>query len=446
MKTVVCFLMTLLFAASNSFSGITDYDVMEFGAIPDGVTDNTDRFQAALDKAGETGGVVHVPCGEFRIDGTLTIPTGVALEGMARGPQMPINGSVSMLLAFNGRGDEYATPFITLETNATLKGLSIFYPEQLPTDIQPYPWTIRIAGNRTNIIDVTLANSYNGIDSGTNGHHSHHLRNVHITALRRGVYIDRCSDIGRIENVHIHSVNWWNISGPLKPTADDIRAMNEYTKKNLEGFIIGRCDWEYMTNCFVIWMKTGFRFIHTPLRDNERTKGIDEPNILITQSGSDMSPLSVVVEKLQDHAGIAFENCQFMNGFEIREGNTGPLKLTNCGFWGETATGSLKGSIIINKGTGPVMLTSCHFSTWEDPNRKNVVWNPKSPLIDMYDGSLIMTGCIFKDYGIEFESHVLLREGVDGAVINGNIVEGGRLKVKKDTQADVHIFGNIVLR
>jgi hypothetical protein len=333
---------------------------------------------------------------------------------------------------------------MTLGTNATLKGLSIFYPEQTPSDIHPYPWTIRIAGNRANVIDVTLANSYNGIDSGTTPHHSHHLRNVHITALRRGVYIDRCSDIGRVENVHIHSVNWWSIEGPLKPTQDEIQAMNSYTMKNLEGFIIGRCDWEYMVNCFAIWMKTGFHFVQTPLRDGERTKGIDEANILITQSGSDMSPLSVIVDKLQDHAGISFENCQFMNGFEIHEGNTGPLKLTNCGFWGETFTGRLKGSVIVNRGKGTVMLTSCHFSTWEDPGRKNVVWNPEAPLIDMHDGSLLMTGCLFKDYGVEFLNHVLLREGTDAAVINGNIVEGGGLNVRNDSAGDVQIFGNVI--
>lgn len=427
-------------------AGISDFDVMDFGAKPDGVFDNTSAFQNALDEAGKTGGVVHIPCRQFRVNGTLTIPTGVALEGMARGPHMPVNDKVTMLLAFAGRDNENSEPFICLETNATIKGLSIFYPEQHVSDIRPYPWTIAVRGSRTNIIDVTCANSYNGIDCGSFANHSHHLRNVSMTALRRGVYIDRTSDIGRIENVHIHAVNWWSMSEPYTLTREELDTLKQYTMKNLEGFIIGRCDWEYMTNCFAIWMKTGFRFIHTPLKEGERTKGIDEANILITQSGSDMSPLAVVIEKLQDHAGIAFENCQFMNGIEVQEENTGPLKFTNCGFWGETLTGKLKGTIIQNRGSGQIFLNSCHFSTWEDPNRTGIVWNPDTPLIDLQNGSLIITGCVFKDYGVDFKTHILIRNDAEAAVINGNIVQGGTLKVENTSKADVQTFGNVHTR
>lgn len=446
MKITALSIAVLLIAALSAHAGVSDFDVMNYGAVAGGAVDNTDSFQKALDTAGEKGGVVHVPCGDFLIGGSLIIPEGVVLEGMARGPHMPMNGTVTMLLAYQGRDDEFGAPFITLETNATLKGLSIMYPEQTPLDIRPYPWTVRVSGNRVNIIDVTLANSYNGIDCGTTSHHSHHLRNVSMTALRRGVYIDRCSDIGRIENVHIHAVNWWNVGEPYRLTPEEIKAIDVFTKSNLEGFIIGRCDWEYMIDCFVIWMKTGFHFVPTQMRDGEHGKGVEQPNILITQSGSDMSPLSVVIERVQDHAGIAFENCQFMNGFEIREGNTGPIKLTNCGFWGETNTGQLKGSIIINRGTGPIMMTSCHFSTWEDPNRKWTSWDPEAPLIDMYAGSLILSGCLFKDYGVNFKRHIMLREGIDAAVINGNIVEGGRLIVENKSKADVQIFGNVAKR
>ena len=42
---------------------------------------------------------------------------------------------------------------------------------------------------------------------------------------------------------------------------------------------------------------------------------------MITQSGLDIGPLAVLVEEVQSHAGIAFENCQFMSGFEIAPQN-----------------------------------------------------------------------------------------------------------------------------
>ena len=92
------------------------------------------------------------------------------------------------------------------------------------------------------------------------------------------------------------------------------------------------------------------------------------------------------------------------------------------------------------------MMTSCHFSTWEDPNRTVIVWNPETPLIDIRNGSLIMTGCVFKDYGVPFKTHVLLREGADAAVINGNIVVGANLKVENRSSADVQVFGNAAVR
>ncbi|MBD3290235.1 hypothetical protein GF337_15620, partial [candidate division KSB1 bacterium] len=78
--------ISLFFSVSLLNAGISDFDVMDFGAMADGKTDNTSAFKAALNKAAEKGGIVHVPAGQFRFDGVLTIPRGVTLQGIARGP------------------------------------------------------------------------------------------------------------------------------------------------------------------------------------------------------------------------------------------------------------------------------------------------------------------------------------------------------------------------
>ena len=45
------------------------------GAVADGATDNTAAFQKALDAAGQAGGgIVEVPAGRYRINGTLVDP------------------------------------------------------------------------------------------------------------------------------------------------------------------------------------------------------------------------------------------------------------------------------------------------------------------------------------------------------------------------------------
>ncbi len=143
--------------------------------------------------------------------------------------------------------------------------------------------------------------------------------------------------------MHIHPTCWLELGV-------DADALGDFCIANLEGFIIGRCDWEYMINCFVIWAKVGFRFIETK---GDPIGHDPQANILITQSGSDVGPLAVIVEKTQYHCGIAFENCQFMDGFLVESENQGPIKLTNCGFWGWAE--SLGGTHIVNKGPGAIM-------------------------------------------------------------------------------------------
>ena len=56
---------------------------MDYGASTSSSTDNTAAFQAALDAA-ETngGGTVYVPAGMFRLNGHITVPTGVELRGI----------------------------------------------------------------------------------------------------------------------------------------------------------------------------------------------------------------------------------------------------------------------------------------------------------------------------------------------------------------------------
>jgi len=424
-------------SARSRPSPLGEFNVLDYGAVGDGKTDNTAAFQRALTAAEGIGGIVRIPPGQFRFDGTVSIPAGTTLEGSWRGPHYPDPHKGTMLLVYGGREQENAEAFVSLASNSTIKGVSFYYPEQKPSDIRPYPWTISVRGNRVSVIDIAMANSYNALDCGTHYNAAHYLRNLNITALRRGVFVDRVYDIGRMENIHIHPSEWHSLGG-FSPS--DQEASKKFVMGNLEGFIIGKCDWSYMFDCFVIWAKVGFHFIPLQLEKGKDLGQAPQGNILITQSGSDMSPLAVMVEAVQDHAGIAFENCQFMNSIEINETNTGPVKLTNCGFWGQCRSGS----VILNKGTGEVFLTNCHFSAWEDRNTP-YQWDPKHPFIDCENGSLLMTSCAFKDYGHTPNHHIHLGPNVVSAVLCGNIVHGGgKVKLENQSSGDVQLFGSIV--
>lgn len=408
-----------------------ELNVQDFGVKGDSVTDNTVAFQKVLDQAAATTCRVVVPAGKYRFDGTLVIPRGVSVVGVSAGPNCLYWDRGTILMPYAGRGDENSKPFITLEAGSTLRGMGIIYPEQVPDNIQPYPYCIHATGRIPSVIDVTIVNAYNGIDGGSLYNEGMNLRDINLCALRRGVYIDRSTDIGRIENVHIHSVAWWDINGgPATRNQPLITMVNDFTKANLEGFIIGRCDWEYMTNCFVIWAKVGFRFIATP----------DEPdrpgNILVTNSGSDDGPLAVHIEKTQLHAGISFSNCQFMDGIMIDETNGGPIKFTSCGFWFHSS--ALKGSKIVNRGTGAVMLTACHFRGNEE-----VAATPEVPIIDMQAGTLQMMNCRFLDMPDAKNPHVMIGKGTKDAAIIGNSVENSSLRIVNKSDKKLQIFGNL---
>lgn len=394
-------------------------------ALAAGGTDGADcttQIQAALDKAAGKGDVVHLPAGQYRLDGTLSVPEGVTLEGVWRGPHTSHLDKGTVLLAYANRDNEEGTPLISLHTSSTVKGLTIFYPEQTVRDIKPYPWTIQGRGQHYNVLDLTVVNAYNGIDCGTYHNEGHHVRNLHICALRRGVLIDQTTDIGRMENVHIHNVYWWRVSVPYRLKGDEVKLLEQYTLDHLEGFIIGRTDWEYMSNCFVIWPKVGFRFADL---------GHGTGNVMLTQCGPDITPRGIVVENVQEHAGVTFENCQIMSGLEILASNEGPVKLSNCGFWG----GAGNGSQVVQEGSGTLSLINCHFTEWDQPKDE--------PYIKALHGSLIVQGCEFFDKD-KASPDISIGDRVETAVVIGNKLSGpNKVTAPKDRPEQVQLLGNV---
>ena len=386
------------------------YFVTDFGAVGDGVLDNTDAFNRALKTAGENGGgIVFVPAGNFLFKGHITIPVAVTLQGIysyAPSHQGRINENLpkpgesgSVLMPTADKGTEDGEAFVILNHNASLKGVSIFYPEQ--TDEQEpykYPWTISLRGRNCAVIDVDLLNAYNGIDAGKYDCPRHYISRVYGQPLRRGIYIDQIHDIGRIENVHFNP--WWSCS----------KTICDFMVEHGEAFLIGRCDWQYMTNCFAIFYKVGFLFDDF---------GNGTPNVLLTQCGHDEAPMTVVINNSQIHAGISFNNCQMMGELYVNESNKGPVKFNNCGFWG-TIHGRLgqtgSASLINLNGKGHITINSCQFYGWDiDPDRKG------SPCINVNCDSSIISSCSFMRVK---DKHITVGENAKKCIILGNMFCG----------------------
>ena len=333
------------------------FNIREYGAVDAGAADNTAAIQKAIDEASVKGGVVLVPAGRFLVKGSLILKPGVHLSGVNQAPQSWEPATGSMLLSTAGRDDENAPAFIEMRSSTSVRGVTIYYPEQKPEDIHPYPWTFHIRANPAQakevsfdatIENVTLINSYNGIRTGPTENGRHRIMGVHGTVLRRGISVDWTGDIGRIENVQFHCHFWAHpaFGGKWDPVF-------AYTQKNLEAFIFGRTDWEYVNNTFVFPAKVGYRFIETPNGScNGQFSGI----------GADACDTCVVVESIQPQ-GLLISNGQFnahrvgrSTQVVVEKNCRGNIRFVNCGFWGPVEhNAELLGNSFVS-------FSDCYFS------------------------------------------------------------------------------------
>lgn len=388
-------------------------NVCDFGAVGDGKSDNTTYFQDALDSLKNEGGIVFVPAGRYLIKGTLTIPPRVALEGISRNAP-PRSSGGSVLLATFGKGSPEGKPFIMINTNSTICGLVIYYPEQIAANPPlPYPWTIRGHGDNCSIKNCLLLNPYQAVDFGTFPCGRHNIDGLYGRPLYRGLYIDKCYDVGRVSNVHFWP--FWE-SGS--------KELRDFQEKNAVAFIIGRTDWQYMLNCFCLWYSIGYQLIKSP------EQGTGNGNAVITNCGSDLGPVAVKVEEVQNHAGVSFVNCQLMGAVVLENTNHGPVKFTGCGFWGIEGADAL----IYNKSSGRTSFCNCQFYWWD---RNNTGY----PAILSQNGDLTVIGCEFGESG---KPDIFLSKRVRSAVIIGNTFKTKKGIINKTSGKKTRIKNNII--
>lgn len=403
--------MAAVVSAQQEGATVNALDVRAFGAKGDGQTDDATAFQQAMDAAaGAGGGIVHAGTGSYLIKGHLQIPDYVTLSGVWSAPTSWAEHKGTVLLAVEGEGSEEGPPFVSLGRNSTIKGISIFYPNQKPDAIKPYPWCIAgRGGDNSAIVDCLIVNPYLGVDFGTNPSGRHYIRNLYGQPLRKGIFVDKCYDIGRIENVHFWP--FWN--------GDDKNGAVKFNHENGEAFIFGRTDWEYVFNTFMWGYKIGYRFIQTEA-------GATNGNFL--GIGADANETSVLVEASQPY-GILITNGEFVafigeEPVEVRvlPTNAGQVQFQNCAFWGPAH------HIASTAGTGVVTFNNCHFHHWAEG----------VPALQAAEGSLSVIGCTFSREAPQIE----LGESVKSAVIMGNQVRG-KVDIRSKSKGSVEIGMNV---
>ena len=397
--------------------------VRDYGAKGDGIGDDTFAFQSALDAVKEKGGTVSVPAGTYAIKTHIVVPDNVTLEGVWNYPAIDIENSKkgSTLLAFEGAGSEEGPAFVTLKTNATIKGIAVYYPEQKPENLKPYPWCIAGDGVNVAIIDCMLVNPYQGVDLGTRSCDRHLVRNLYGHPLRRGLFVDKCFDIGRIENVH-----FWPFWNTWRWTPEQMGALGAVTSGQGEAFIFARTDWEYVTNTFCWGYKIGYKFMASK-------DGAMNGNLL--GIGADATEIAVLVETC-NQIGLLITNGEFVSftgekptTVVVKESNGGTVQFQNSSFWGTPY------QIARIAGSGSVSFNNCNFLPCRNANGK-------VPSIETFGGNLLVNGCNFQD---DLSPQITLRGDTQTAVVVGNRM-AGPIRVSNPAKADVQIGLNVVAK
>ena len=232
--------------------------------------------------------------------------------------------------------------------------------------------------------------------------------------LRRGIWLDNCSDIGRIENVQWHC-HWW--SSPK--VGGDWEKVYKYMWKNCEGFVFARTDWEYVTNTFIFPVKIGYHFIATK---NGAMNG------QLCGIGADAANRCIVVDEIQP-MGLLITNGQFVafegeNPIEIVINPTcdGSVRLQNCDFWGPAMQN------VVSHSKSFVSLVQLLLQ--QRPAKQS-----GKALVEADGGKLQVQGCSFATA----EPSILLGKGLKHAIVTGNNGDQGRDDHEPDRRAGDHL-------
>ncbi len=364
-----------------------NYNVMDYDAKADGVTDDTKAIQKALSKAAAMGGgTVYIPAGTYRVDGILSIAETVTLRGDFRGPDdenAPGNGTV--LLAYTGREKPNERAFITLASGACLMNVTVYYPEQTPDQIVEYAPTVAYDAKGATYAMVKncwFVNSYEMIDFGnTDANGCHYIQNVYGTPLKQGITIDTCYDVGRMEGIFLSPQYWLKAQElGISEHYDDARnnAMFQYVAENAVGTSLYYSDWEYIYNYNVDSLHTAVNFPDNPnRRANIQMSHSTIYNCTVGISCEEISPVGSMVSNTtiiaaetegatcvlsparNEEYPVQFNNCylESKGGPAVTQIGRGMLQFVNCTF----KTGKADCYAVDLQSNGSLYVEQCEF-------------------------------------------------------------------------------------
>lgn len=305
--------------SANNVVCVTDYGADTL------LADNTEAFTKALNAVKNVGGTVYVPAGNWRFEGELTIPTGVELRGSnaTQHIQNTECRSGTILWCFNESGLD-GTEFITLQENSGVKGFSVFYEEQIGNTVE-YPYTIKANGKNCHVTNITLTNSYNGIDFASCDTSGYYISGVNGCPINFGIHVGGASTGGILQNCHFNPNFSFILSRTVASVSDRLY--------NASAYKIGDVINATAYGIFAYGYKNGLHFV------SDGTGGAD--NSILVNCSVDGSETAV---RLETAKSVEITNGQFVamtsendkHCLIADENFDGTFKLYNSNLWGPT--------------------------------------------------------------------------------------------------------------
>lgn len=385
---------------------VVTVNAADFAPDATGAADAAPAIQAALDRcAAQGGGTVYLPEGRYALRSYLIIPTAVTLRGEWTNPDdEPNRGRGTILCAYCGKHDPDGAPQIVMHACSGIKNMLIYYPEQVVGNPIPYSPTVRQQGvDSVTLENVTLVNPWRGVQCGPDGNELHMLKNVYITPVHEGFFMDVTTDIGRMQNLNIRPRYWeeFTLTPDAAPlSADECATLRAHMLAKVTGVFMARSDWEYGYDIHIEHCHIGFTI--TVFASGGPNAQISRLILHNCEIGFHLLKLNAYGVALSDSritadipglraaivSDASFDTVMQLNGVE----------LSGC-----------YPNLIEHNGSGFLGFTNCELSGWTDAA---VVQNA---------GGLSLHQCTFGE-----GEHLRLSDGVGGTQVLGCTFAGER--------------------
>jgi hypothetical protein len=313
--------------------------VEDFGAVGDGVTDDTATIQAAIDSLGAAGGTVLIPNGmKCLLDNGLEIKPNVTLQGPNLFVGSPANNASAPYNNLGGALILNSAETITMYGGACLTGMLIYRKGMTfpAANASAFAGIAITAANDDVAVQNSMILGFNKAFYST-GVQRPRLNNLYMDNIN-GIEIAVCFDIAYVTNCHC-----WPFA--------TIASGGTLIRTGVAYYFHDGGDWNKLTNCFSYGY---FRGLVIEACNSMTITGCGFDNV----PGGHPNSIGIsVIDECQDTKLIGCQTAaQATAGIFIDNGSTTPYLTTiqNHTVWG----GSTHGVLIFNNGA---VITGCGF-------------------------------------------------------------------------------------